>query len=109
MKKLKESDIQKAIMDYLQIKGWVVVKINNVGIRTEHKGWIRPRQLGISDLLCCRGSDGKFIAIEVKRHGNTLSDHQAVFLDQVRRARGEALVAYSLDDVINYLNGNKNE
>lgn len=102
----KESEIQKEIIDYLTLMRWVVVKINNVGIYSSGR-WIPPRQLGISDLICCRPSDGKFFAIEVKRKGNTLSNHQGVFLDQVRQAHGEVLVAYSLDDVIKRLEENK--
>jgi hypothetical protein len=40
------------------------------------------------------------VAIEVKRSGNILSDYQAAFLAQVREAKGKAIIAYSLDDVI---------
>jgi len=96
---MKEKDIQRQIIDYLELKGWLVIKINNVGIRKENGSYIPPREKGISDLICC-DPYGRFIAIEVKKPGNTLSDYQAIFLDRVRSVKGRAIIAYSLDDVI---------
>jgi len=94
-----EKDIQKAIIDYLQYLGAVVVKVNNVGIyKKDTNSYIPTRQLGVSDLLVCY--KGKFIAIEVKRKGGKLTLHQEGFLEDVKGGGGIAFVAYSLDDAI---------
>lgn len=99
--KLKEQQIQKDIMDYLELKHAVVVKVNNTGIRKEDGSYIPPRQKGISDLLVC--FQGKFYAIEVKVPGNKTSIFQEEFLQNVRRAKGIAFVAYSIDDVMKHI------
>lgn len=104
---MKEKDIQRQISNYLQYRGWVVLKFNNAGIMKENGSYIPPRQKGISDLICC-DPQGCFVAIEVKRPGNTLSTYQAVFLDQVRKSGGKTIVAYSLDDVMKELENGKN-
>lgn len=103
--KILEKHIQRDIMQYLRHKGWVVVKAPTSGIfNKDRQTYIPLGQKGISDLLCC-APGGKFVAIEVKAEGGKLSDHQAVFLDEVRRAGGTAIVAYSLDKVIELVEG----
>ena len=98
--KIKESQIQKIIIDYLQLRGHVVVKINNVGIaRPDGKGYIPVRQKGISDLIVCENDTGKFHALEVKREKGKPTEYQLAFLRQVRQADGKAEIVYSLDDV----------
>lgn len=100
---IKEKDIQRQIIDFLELKGWVVIKAPTSGIYNPEKQFFRPlRQKGISDLLCC-AKGGAFVAIEIKAPGGKLSDHQCIFLDQVRRAGGKAIVAYSLDTVIEFV------
>lgn len=101
-KNMKEKEIQKQIMDYLELKGWVVVKINNVGIRKVDGSFIPPRQKGISDLICCNPKTGQFTAIEVKRPDGRLTDYQSLFLDQVKGANGKSLIAYSLEEVLSH-------
>lgn len=100
MRNLKESEIQKQIIDWLEWSGHLVVKINNVGIRKENGSFIPPRQRGVSDLLVCK-KGGHFVAIEVKVPGNTPTLYQKNFIDDVKRCGGRAIVAYSLNDVVN--------
>jgi len=97
MIKETEQDIQKAISDYLEYSGFLVVKINNVGIMKLNGQYIPPRQKGISDLICCKG--GKFYAFEVKTSKGKISDHQQEFLDSVSRVGGIGIVVRSIDDV----------
>lgn len=99
MRKVKERDIQKQIKEYLQLKGWVVIKAPTSGIfKKSTNAWIPLGQKGISDLLCCPPW-GQFVAIEVKRKGNTLTAYQAVFLEQIRANKGLAFVVYSLEEL----------
>lgn len=102
MRDVKESEIQKAIMDYLKIKKFVVFKHRNVGIFKQSTKQYIPLpagELGISDIIGCT-KDGKFLAIEVKRPGGKPSPNQVDFLQRVRQNGGIAILAYSLDDVM---------
>jgi hypothetical protein len=94
-----EKHIQKEIMEYLEFMGYVVVKVNNVGIKKPDGQYIPPRKKGISDILAC-SPDGKFVAIEVKRPGKEMTDEQRLFLERVRHNDGIAFCAKSLDDVM---------
>jgi len=100
MRDLKESDIQKQIIDYLEMTGNLVVKINNVGIMKPNGSFIPPRQRGVSDLLVCKRG-GHFVAIEVKVPGNKPTLYQSNFIEDVKRRGGRGFVANSLNDVIN--------
>lgn len=85
---MNESKIQKEIIDYLEGKGYYVIKI------------VRANKSGVSDLAVC--ADGKFIAIEVKAHGKkrNVTEIQKFHLQLVRNSGGKAFVADCLWDVI---------
>lgn len=85
-------------MEMLEWSGFVVVKVNNGGIRKPDGSFIPPRKKGVSDILAC-GPDGRFWAIEIKRPGGKLTEEQGLFLSEVRRRNGVAFVAWSLEDV----------
>lgn len=101
--KIKEQDIQKQIKDYLQALGWIVIKINNVGIKKPDGSYIPSHQKGVSDLICCTPK-GKFVAIEVKRPGNKPTQLQKQFLQNVNKIGGLGLWATSVDEVIKDIN-----
>jgi len=95
---MKEQDIQKAISDWLEYSGYLVIKINNVGIFNQRTGsYIPPRQKGISDLIACK--DGKFYAFEVKTPKGKLTEYQEAFLEAVKRCGGVAGVVTSIEDI----------
>mgnify|MGYP001559777725 CR=1 FL=1 len=99
---MKESHIQKAILDYLKLKGILCFKHRNVGIYKKDTGKYIPLaygEKGIADILGCT-PDGRFIACEVKVPGKKPSPDQVVFLDKVKKQGGIAILAYSLDDVM---------
>jgi penicillin-binding protein-related factor A (putative recombinase) len=99
---VKESDIQKSILDYLKLKKYLVFKHRNVGIFKQDTGRYIPLaagEKGISDILGCT-HQGKFLAIEVKMPKKKPSPEQLEFLDKVNLRGGIGFVAYSLDDVI---------
>ncbi len=52
--------------------------------------WVRSSPDGVSDIIGCVG--GKFLALEIKMPGDTLSDAQYGFLDSVSKNGGIALV-----------------
>lgn len=61
---------------------------------------------GVSDIIGI-APNGRFIAIEVKRKGGELSLEQSVFLDEIRKNNGVALLAYSMEDVREELKAQK--
>ena len=83
---MKEQDIQRSIIKYLEGRGYYVVKIVSASKR------------GVPDILAC-GPDGRFVAIEVKLPGKVPSKLQQFNLDRIREAGGIAFAATSVDDV----------
>lgn len=93
--KEKESDIQRAIKQYLQWRGWFVVKIHqSLGSYP-----------GIADLVATK--DGVTVWIEVKKPGGRLSVSQEKFRDDITRHGGTYLVARCVEDVEKYLEGGR--
>ncbi len=103
--KVKESQIQKAILEYLQLRRIYCWKNHSTGIfNAKGGGFIPTGKPGISDILgILKG--GRFLAIEVKKPGGKLSDYQVEFIDDINERGGLAFVAYSIDDVITKLKG----
>ena len=98
--KRKESDIKRSIVDYLHARGCVVIPYRSVGIRKPNGSYIPMQETGISDLLGIN-KDGQFFAVEVKNGAKgRLSESQAAFLEKVRLYGCQAIIARSLQDVI---------
>lgn len=99
---MKESDIQKQIIDYMKLRGYVVFKHRNVGIfKQDTKQYIPLAfgEKGISDIIAC-SPIGQFTAIEVKMPHKKASPEQVEFIINVVRHHGIAFIAHSLDDAI---------
>lgn len=58
---------------------------------------------GASDVIGQIKGTGQFLAVEVKRPSGELTDDQRAFLQKVREAGGVAIVARSVDDVMEAL------
>jgi Holliday junction resolvase len=97
----KESDIQRAILDYLSIKRIFHWRNNSGALKTEGGHFVRFGAVGSPDIFALH--KGVLYAIEVKTKKGRVSDAQAQFLVQVNRAGGVPLVARSLDDVMKKL------
>lgn len=102
--KILEKQIQRSILDYLMLKGHYVWRNNTGTMKGDHKGkrwFMRFGLKGSSDILGVRkDANGQFLAIEVKRPGNRITEDQATFICAVQELGGMAFVAYSLEDVI---------
>ena len=95
--KHSEADTKRAIIQYLKIRGHMVIPYRTTGIKTT-RGWIKATQTGISDLLGLT-KDGKFFAIEVKAAAGRTSPDQERFLESVRSFGCIGIVARSIEDV----------
>lgn len=97
-----EQQIQKAIIDYLRLKKYVVVKHHSTGFAVNKDGGVRPfryGERGVSDIIAC-SPKGRFWAIEVKRKGGRPTPDQIEFLGRIIAAGGKGILAHSLDDIM---------
>lgn len=85
--KPKESDIQRQIKDYLQLKGWFCVKIH------QSLGSYK----GIADLYAIK--DGRHIWVEVKTPMGKVSPYQEQFRRDVEAHGGKYVVARGIEDL----------
>jgi len=83
---MKESQIQKQIIDYLDSIGAWTVKV------------MVANKVGCPDLLAC--VDGVMLAVEVKAPGGVVAPIQQYNLDKITKAGGVAIVARSVADVM---------
>lgn len=82
---MKESEIQKKIIEYLN-------KIGAYTIKT-----ITTNRNGCPDVICCL--NGRFIALEVKTDKGVVSKLQEHHIKQIKNSGGVAEVVRSVDDV----------
>jgi len=102
MKKPLERDIQKQILEWLNLWGAFAVRTNSGAFVGEHKGKKRfvrfTNRKGCSDILAVL-LDGRFMACEVKRPGEKPTDDQRQFLRDVEHRGGLGLWVTSLDQL----------
>lgn len=98
-----EKETQNLILHYLNLKGHYCWRNNTGMFFGEYKGKKWATKVGIKGSSDIIGVDknGRGLAIEVKKKGGKTSPEQDLFLKQIKDRGGVALVAYSLDDVIN--------
>jgi len=102
---MSHNQLKNVITQYLMLKGYIVANFYAGGLMKDGKYIKRKNATGVSDLICCSPS-GKFIAIEVKVKPDKPNDCQEGFLSEVEQNSGIAIVAYSLDDVVDKLKQN---
>ncbi len=99
-----ETEIVKAILDYLRAHGlWAERRNSRVLMLPGKGGRLRPVRFGVkggSDIIAI-GLQGRFMAIEVKRPGQEATLDQETYLHEIRRHGGIAFVARGWQDVAN--------
>jgi hypothetical protein len=96
----EEGAVVQACLEYLRIYGALVWR-NNTGALKDKTG--RPvyyGKLGSADILGLLPG-GRFIAVECKSKKGKLSEKQKDFLAEVEQLGGIAIVARSVEDVMN--------
>ena len=105
MTRASESEIQAAILEYLKhCTDVAFAHRQNTGQtkyvdRHGEERWVRYGWVGCSDIIGFM-TDGRFLAIECKSARGGASDDQIKFLQTVSAAGGVAILARSVDDVI---------
>lgn len=118
-----EGETVKAIVDYLQMRGYLAWRMNTGAFKAEHAGKTRFHRFGVKGMSDVIGvvpwcmarmvpvwaghephwahscQIGRTLAIEVKSATGKPTPEQVAFLAAVVRAGGIAFVARSLDDV----------
>ena len=92
-----ESEIQKAITDYLAARKIFCWKNHNTGVPNGRGGLRKGGKKGVSDILGIY--KGRFLAIEVKTPKGKTTEAQDQFLAQVVKNGGIGFVARSVDNV----------
>ena len=99
--KMKEKDIQRQILEFLNYHGIFAFKVHNTGIPDTNSstGYRRVQLPGISDIIGLSKKNGKFIAIEVKVSGNKPTFEQLNFIKMVTEHNGIAFVCHNLEEL----------
>ena len=101
---MKETYLVRQITDFLNYRGYFVQRTNSGSVRFKdssgRSNFIKLAHAGTADITGCSPS-GQFIAIECKIGKNKPTALQEAYLEEIRKRGGIAIVAYSLDDVIN--------
>jgi hypothetical protein len=108
MVSIKTNALTKHTLRALDIAGYNVWRQNNGAVYdAKFEGYRRNSSTpGISDIIGYHKKTGTFIAAEIKAGKDKLSKEQEIFLSQVKRAGGIAIVIKNIDDVENILKGN---
>lgn len=100
VKGLKETDVQKAICDYLAHRKHFFWRNNNMPVYNhqtqQYRAMPKYSMKGVPDIIVVK--DGWFVGLEVKM-GSKQSDDQKIFEKGVKEAGGEYYVVRSIDDV----------
>jgi hypothetical protein len=109
--KAKEIDVVRVCLDWLALHRIMAWRCNNTGIYDPTRKVFRTFQglKGVSDILGIlpRTVDvggrkvifGSFLAVEVKKPGETLREEQTIFLDGIRQRGGIGLCVHSVREL----------
>lgn len=102
-----EHDIQAAIIDYLLLRGYAVLRLNSMAAKSESGAFVRGyvfRALGLPamshgmpDVLAW--GHGRSLALEVKRPGGKGTEAQLLCLNTLRKGGAVAAVVSSVEEV----------
>ena len=96
MKKPTETNLVRACLELLRLRGILSWRQNTAGIRRRDRAgrefWAAPALRGVADILAVAPGSGKLVAIEVKRPGGKPTPDQVAFLDSVNVAGGIGMV-----------------
>lgn len=95
----KERDIQRAIIDYLELKKILFIRNNSGAFKTDW-GFYKFGKKGSPDIVAVQKGTGRFIGIECKAKGKYQTKEQKEFQRLLEKDGGLYILARSLDDVI---------
>lgn len=97
--KVKETDIQRACMEYLQAQGIFCWRSNQIPVPLKGGGFRRFAGMkGVSDILGCLPG-GRFLACEIKKPGKYMTPEQREFQETIAGLGGVALCVRSVEEL----------
>lgn len=107
--KIPEKEIQRAILQYLELVGIVAWRNNTGAIVSHYKGHTRLIKFGHKGSCDILGvlPGGRFLGIEVKDEKGKVSEDQQNFIDAINFKGGLAFVARTLEEVMEKLNAKR--
>jgi len=97
-----ERDVVNACLDYLHLLGFDVWRQNSGAFKRDNHFYRFSYRKGISDIIGWTPK-GVFIAVECKDGKGKVTIEQDNFLSKLKSNGGVAIVARSLDELINQL------
>src|SRR3990167_3156873 len=107
--KVSEHQLQTLLKNYLEAKGWFVLRLNSVAIRTDKGNMVRMARAGTPDLMAFKMdvhplASGRFNAlrlvfIEVKVPGNKPTYAQEQMMKELEEKGAGCLVVHSLEEL----------
>lgn len=96
---IKESQIQKQVLDYLRLRKIFCFKLNNTGVYKKATGsYIPSGIIGLPDIIAFIRNEVVFL--EIKTEKGKLSDGQKAFQAQCEKNRIEYHVIRCLEDAM---------
>lgn len=97
---IKEADVLKACIQYLEFSPFFAWRSNNTGIwNAKQKSYIFHGTKGVPDIIAIEPNSGRFIGIEVKGPKGKLSEHQKAFSDNVNNSNAYYCVVRSVEEL----------
>jgi len=97
----KESQIQRAILDYLKLRGIFCWRNNSLAVpiidKYNRRHYIRTGMKGLPDIFCLLPS--VLLMLEVKTARGKLSDEQKAFFEKAKELGHYCVVVKSVEDV----------
>jgi hypothetical protein len=105
------NQLTKDIIAFLSLCGFHAWRNNTTGVWDAKKKVFRKHhgRLGVSDILGIQKQTGRFIAVEVKTGKDKLSPDQVLFIDDIIKAGGIAIVAHTFDGFLEQFKAIVNE
>ena len=97
----KESEILRAILNYLTVRKVFHFRINTQGnFNNRLQKWLPSPNVtkGVADIICLK--NGKMICLEVKSETGKSSTDQILFSLKVSSGGGQYFIVHSVDDVM---------
>lgn len=99
---MRETDIQRQILDYLKAIKVYAWRQNTMGVPLKGGGFRPASKTGVSDIIGVL-SGGQALFIEVKQPKKDLTENQKQFKIEVERQGALHITAHSVEEVISGL------
>lgn len=96
-----ESEIQKAVLQFLSVSRIFHYRNNSGAYLAEHGSYIRYGLPGSPDIIAV--INGKYIGLEIKRRKGKQDPDQVEFQRVLEKAGGEYYIVRSVDDVVSII------